>query len=527
MEYYSILNFKKEPFSNSPEPEFLFSSPQHTGCLQNLEMSIRLRRGLNVVIGDIGTGKTTLCRKLIQNFSSTPPDSEEIETHLLLDPSFNSAIEFLQTVALMLGNKDSNNRESEWQLKEKIKNYLFAKGVDEGKIVVLVIDEGQKIPGDCLEILREFLNYETNNYKLLQIIIFAQKEFKFILKKRANLFDRINLLYYLKSLNFKQTRAMIKFRLAVARNFEIAPPIFSFWGYAAIYLATGGYPRKVVSLCHEVILRLIIRNKKKAGWFLVRSCVNDMATPLFRRIKWAAAGFLFVLAVIFSVRAIMLEYGSAPAYKQLPVAPIVSPSEQFKPVDNTPETINTASIPPSIPPVVIIEKEKQQDYKMPASLGMLTIRKGMTLWWALYNIYGKTGHKIIDTVVKANPHIKNRDRIEEGYIITLPSIPAEINPVKEGKFIVLLKEGKDIEEIYDYFNENRYQKNIPSLVFFPFWDKKENSITYSVVMDRGFNDSQEAQAAIKKLPPYIAATAKILSQWDADTVFFNRKALQH
>ncbi len=523
MEYYNILNFKKEPFSNSPEPEFLFSSPQHTGCLQKLEMSVRLRRGLNVVIGDIGTGKTTLCRKLIQHFSSAPADSAEIETHLLLDPSFNSAIEFLQTVALMLGIIDSNNQESEWQLKEKIKNYLFAKGVDEGKIVVLVIDEGQKIPGDCLEILREFLNYETNNYKLLQIIIFAQKEFNFILKKRANLFDRINLLYYLKPLNFKQTQAMIKFRLAVARNFEIAPPIFSFWGYAAIYLATGGYPRKVVSLCHEVILKLIIRNKKKADWFLVRSCVSDMATPLFRRIKWAAAGFLIVLAVIFSIRAIMLEYRSAPAYKQLPVAPIVSPSEQLEPVANTPETINTTSIPS----VAITEEEKQQENKMPASLGMLTIRKGMTLWWALYNIYGKTGPKIIDTVVKANPHIKNRDMIQEGYIITLPSIPAQVNPVKEGKFIVLFKEGKDIEEIYDYFNENRYSKNIPPLVFFPFWDKKEASITYSVVMERGFNSSQEAQAAINKLPPPIAVKAKILSQWDADTVFFNRKALQH
>jgi len=182
MEYYSILNFKKEPFSNSPEPEFFYSSPQHTGCLQKLELSVRLRRGLNVIIGDVGTGKTTLCRKLIQNFSRSEADPTEIETHLLLDPSFNSAVEFLQTVCSMLGIKDVQGEQSEWQLKERIKNYLFVKGVDEDKIVVLVIDEGQKISSDCLEILREFLNYETNDYKLLQIIIFAQKELKSILK---------------------------------------------------------------------------------------------------------------------------------------------------------------------------------------------------------------------------------------------------------------------------------------------------------------------------------------------------------
>ena len=83
--------------------------PQYSDCLQKLELAVRLRRGINVVIGDIGTGKTTLCRKLIQNFSSTSADSTEIETHLLLDPAFNNAVEFLQTVALMLGIKDLND----------------------------------------------------------------------------------------------------------------------------------------------------------------------------------------------------------------------------------------------------------------------------------------------------------------------------------------------------------------------------------------------------------------------------------
>ncbi len=69
MDYFNLLHLKKEPFSNSPEPEFLFSSPQHARCLQMLELAVRLRRGINLVIGDVGTGKTTLCRRLIQNLS--------------------------------------------------------------------------------------------------------------------------------------------------------------------------------------------------------------------------------------------------------------------------------------------------------------------------------------------------------------------------------------------------------------------------------------------------------------------------
>jgi general secretion pathway protein A len=522
MEYYNILNFKKEPFSNSPEPEFLFQSPQHTGCLQKLELSVRLRRGLNVVIGDIGTGKTTLCRKLIQDFSSTPADAAEIETYLLLDPSFNSAVEFLRTVALMLGIKDSNNGESEWQLKEKIKDYLFGRGVDEKRIVVLVIDEGQKIPESCLEILREFLNYETNSFKLLQIIIFAQKEFKSILKRRANLFDRVNLLYYLKPLNFKQTRAMIKFRISVARDFEIAPSLFSWGGLVAIYLATGGYPRKVVSLCHQIILKMIIRNKKKAGWFLVRRCVSGMATPLLRGIKWALASIMIIVVLGYSLETFILERPNVNAYKQSPSPQIVSEIKQLTPTNIVPDSIKTASLPD--PPV--IEEDKDQDNKMPDYIGMLTMKKRMTLSWTLYNIYGTASSETLGAVIKANPHIKNKDIIMPGDIVTLPAIPADVQPVKNDDFIILLKQGKDIEMMYDFFRDNRYRQNMPPLVFFPFWNKKEEGVTFAVVIDKIFTNSHEAQKAINKLPPALDAKTKIISQWDANTVFFNRKAMQ-
>jgi len=88
-------------------------------------------------------------------------------------------------VALTFGVSSTGSGVSEWQLKENIKNYLFKKGIDEGKIVVLIVDEGQKLPSFCLEILREFLNYETNEYKLLQIVVFAQGEFEQILKEHS------------------------------------------------------------------------------------------------------------------------------------------------------------------------------------------------------------------------------------------------------------------------------------------------------------------------------------------------------
>ena len=162
---------------------FFYQSSQHLGCLQKLELAIRLHRGLNVVMGNVGTGKTTLCRELLIRFAQSEEDRNEVEIHLLLDPAIGTPREFLAAVATAFGiSAEIGTAESEWQLKEGIKHYLFQKGVDEKKTVVLIIDEGQKLPDFGLEILREFLNYETNEAKLLQIVIFAQNEFEEMLQ---------------------------------------------------------------------------------------------------------------------------------------------------------------------------------------------------------------------------------------------------------------------------------------------------------------------------------------------------------
>ncbi|HUN53839.1 MAG TPA: AAA family ATPase [Smithella sp.] len=538
MNYYNILNLKKEPFSNSPEPEFLFQLPQHSDCLQKLELAVRLRRGINVVIGDIGTGKTTLCRKLIQSLSSTSADSTEIETHLLLDPAFDGAVEFLQTIALMLGIKDLKDCKSEWTLKERIKDYLFDKGVDEKRIVVLIIDEGQKIPENCLEILREFLNYETNKFKLLQIIIFAQKEFQTILKRKANLLDRVNILYHLQPLNFRQMRAMVNYRLSVARDFETAPTLFSFLGFAAMYMATGGYPRRVIFLCHHVVLKMIVRGQKRAGWFLVRSSLSEMATPLFRKLRWALASILIMAVLGISIGALIMQSRNADAYKQIatimvttstpaapaaPATPVVTPA--------TPATAVVPEIKQAEPtgPVAnapVAGENKNQNVKMPDNIGSIPMTKRRTLWWTMHNIYGDVNSDITNAVFAANPRIKDKDRVTEGSIITLPSIPAAIKPIGRGDIIVAIKSGKDLETMYNIYRNNPDERKLPPLMFLSYWNKKEG-MEFAIVIDKSFNNKYSAEEAVGKLPPVIAAKAKILAQWDADTVFFNRQALRH
>jgi len=125
MDYFRIIHLIKEPFSNSPDPEYFFQSRQHVDCLQKLELALRLRRGLNVVVGDVGTGKTTLCRQLIRRFAG----EDDCETHLILDPHFSSSSEFLATVAEMFAGAKPTPDANDWQLKEIIKKHIFKKGV--------------------------------------------------------------------------------------------------------------------------------------------------------------------------------------------------------------------------------------------------------------------------------------------------------------------------------------------------------------------------------------------------------------
>ena len=299
MEYFKILNLSKEPFSNSPDPEFFYGARQHVECLQKIELSCRLRRGLNVVIGDVGIGKTTLCRQLVRKFAA----DEKLETHFILDPYFSSSLEFLSTIAKMFDEYRPETGTSEWQLKEIIKNYLFRRGVDENKTVALIIDEGQKFPDYCLEILREFLNYETNEYKLLQIVIFAQREFEKALKEYPNFADRINLYHFLDPLNFRDTRMMIQFRLDQAAKGKKRPSLFSYPAIWSVYRATQGYPRKIIHLCHRMILALIIQNRSKAGWFLARSCAKRVFPYQSRKWQWTTIAALTGLAAA----ALMLE----------------------------------------------------------------------------------------------------------------------------------------------------------------------------------------------------------------------------
>lgn len=299
MSHYAGHGFDREPFANSPDPGFLLDTRQHATCLQELEISLRLRRGLNLVTGEIGTGKTTLCRSLLRAFA----EDEATDVHLLLDPHFASSEEFVRVILAGVSGQSPEPGLGLWALKEALKQQLFRLGLVEKRLVILVIDEGQKISPENLEILREMLNYETNTSKLLQIVIFAQRELEPVIDAMPNLADRINVRRRLTPLSLAETRRMIEHRLIVASGGAEPLVRFSLPATLAIHWASGGSPRKTVRLCHMALLEMLVRGQACVGRTSVRlshvrAALRAGASGMNRRRK-AGLAACAAIAVVF------------------------------------------------------------------------------------------------------------------------------------------------------------------------------------------------------------------------------------
>lgn len=253
MSYYTVLGLENEPFSTSPDPKYFYPSLSHNSALKRLEIAIRLKRGLNIILGDVGTGKTTLSRMLLQIFHDEP----DYIFHMILDPSYKTEFQFLSSLCKMFGVNPVLR--STLDYKEALEKHLFKKGVDEGKTTILIIDEGQKLTPSHLEILRTLLNYETNEYKLLQLIILAQTELLPRLRKIKNFMDRINLKYIINPLDEIETKEMINFRLKQA-GYNMQSPLFTEGAIRLIFNQTQGYPRRISLLCHDALEAIIMHN---------------------------------------------------------------------------------------------------------------------------------------------------------------------------------------------------------------------------------------------------------------------------
>jgi general secretion pathway protein A len=325
MAYFSLLNLHREPFSNSPDPGLFFRSAQHAECLQKLELAIRLRRGLNIVQGEIGAGKTTLCRHLIQSVAGEAC----MDIHLLLDPAFSDELELLQVLLQQMvgASAAAAAPASAAACKERIQQHLFQRAVEEDRIIVLIVDEAQKLTPIAVEVLRELLNYETNDHKLLQIVLFGQLELDAVLKRHPNFVDRANLIHTLEPMDAADVGAYIRFRLEQSELPDRDRPsvVFTAGAIQRIAEVTGGYPRKINHLCHNLLLLLIVRGQHKVTRAMVEAASGRYRWSLGRWPRTPlllAAGLLLTVGVSATTALLVTKWTANPGG---PAVSVVSP----------------------------------------------------------------------------------------------------------------------------------------------------------------------------------------------------------
>lgn len=270
MSYYRLLGLDREPFSTSPDPAFFYQSEKHRATLANLLIEFRLKRGLSVVLGDIGTGKTTLGRKLIQMLR----EREGFLFHMVLDPTYPSEDLFFKALIRTLGIDVATSTPTLVDYREVLERYLFHKGIQAQETVVLIIDEAHKLNGLSLEALRILLNYETNDAKLLQLVLMGQMELMPVITGMPNLMDRISFHSTLEPLDLAETRQMIHFRLQEA-GYRSRLPLFTEEAVEGIHEYAEGYPRRIAMVCHKALRALVLRRAQAVGRDLLDELVHQ------------------------------------------------------------------------------------------------------------------------------------------------------------------------------------------------------------------------------------------------------------
>ncbi len=263
--YLKFYNLKEEPFSLSPNPEFLYLSEVHREGLANLQYGLIQKKGFIVITGEVGTGKTTLINALL---SEIP---QEVKTAFISNPKLKTAeFFFLLSRAFKIGNGDNKAR-------FLIDFTEFLEKADKnGENVVLIIDEAHCLPEELLEEIRLLSNLETPSSKLINIILAGQPEFETILDNprfRA-LKQRITLRHRLKSLNKEETGDYIRVRLSRAGAQDAG--IFSEKALGAIFGYTGGVPRLINLLADHSMLTGFIKEARTIDDKIIDECAREL-----------------------------------------------------------------------------------------------------------------------------------------------------------------------------------------------------------------------------------------------------------
>ena len=264
--YDKYFGLNGKPFSIAPDPRYLFMSEQHREALAHLVYGVGEGGGFVLLTGEVGTGKTTVCRCLLEQL----PDNARIA--YILNPKL-SATELLANVCDELHIVYSQ-QPSLKQLTDVLNEFLLASHAA-GLKIVLMIDEAQNLSIEVLEQVRLLTNLETNKEKLLQIILIGQPELKEKLARHElrQLAQRITARYHLRPLTAEESESYILHRLEVS---GFSDNLFDKQAIKELFKRTAGVPRLINVLCDRAMLGAYAKNKRQIGAKVIRQAASEV-----------------------------------------------------------------------------------------------------------------------------------------------------------------------------------------------------------------------------------------------------------
>ncbi|HET6466250.1 MAG TPA: AAA family ATPase [Nitrospiria bacterium] len=267
--YEKFFKFAESPFNLTPDPRFFFFSKEHEEAFDHVRYGIQERKGFIVVTGEVGMGKTTLSRLLLEKLD------KKVRTSMIFNPSLNT-IELLQAVNHDFGISWESTSKKE--LVAGLNRFLLDTLAEEGN-ALLLIDEGQNLSIECLEEIRMLSNLETEKQKLLQILLLGQPELREKLQLPAlrQLNQRIAIRYHLAPLELEETKTYVAHRLKVAGG--QARPLFSPTALKRLYRYSGGVPRLINILSDKALLAAYVRESPVVEDADINRAASELVGP--------------------------------------------------------------------------------------------------------------------------------------------------------------------------------------------------------------------------------------------------------
>jgi general secretion pathway protein A len=265
--YNKFFGFKEKPFKLVPNPAYFYLSKSHEEALAHLNYAMSQGDGFVEITGEVGTGKTTLCRAFLESLNGT------VEAAYIFNPKL-SPKQLLRTINEEFGIKSEGDNTKD--LIDTLNIFLMQKKAS-GKKVILLIDEAQNLNRNVLEQLRLLSNLETNRDKLLQIILVGQPELSQILNSHelSQLGQRITLSYQLGPLTFNESKEYIQYRIGIAANKTAIK--FDRSAYRQIYKYSKGIPRLINIVCDRALLTAFVLNQFKITANITKTSIKELA----------------------------------------------------------------------------------------------------------------------------------------------------------------------------------------------------------------------------------------------------------